>query len=233
MIKKEKESVDIEKEIRSLKFIIIMFTILLLTFAGFYFYEKMLNIDGKCNDEEINHNHNTIESTDNTTNSEKDTEDNSVSLDTESLLDKISGVYSICEKSNDNLCIGNVLSINNESDGKITSGKLHSGGGIYGEIDEITYIEENKYKISFFRLKDSEDKKDNIDYISEDKHYEITINISKLDKHKLIISDFYDLSYDTDIYGGKEFELEYIGKGKCALDKYLSSNENYDSSCVE
>lgn len=60
MAKKEEKTIDIEKEIRSLKFIIIMFTILLLTFAGFYFYEKMLNIDRKCNDEEINHNHSTV-----------------------------------------------------------------------------------------------------------------------------------------------------------------------------
>lgn len=78
MGKKEKEPIDIEKEIRSLKFIIIMFTILLITFAGFYFYEKMLNINGKCNDEEINHNHNTIESTNNTTDSENDTADTSI-----------------------------------------------------------------------------------------------------------------------------------------------------------
>lgn len=56
--KKEKTQDDIVNEVRSLKFIVIMFTVLLITFAGFYFYEKMLNINGNCNDYEITHEHN-------------------------------------------------------------------------------------------------------------------------------------------------------------------------------
>lgn len=51
---------NVEKEIRTLKFIIVLFAVLLITFAGFYFYEKMLNIYDKCNDPDVTGNSSTV-----------------------------------------------------------------------------------------------------------------------------------------------------------------------------